>query len=181
MYVFNASPDISQKVIADRPAVYIAQAENKEQARQIHRSLWNLGYAPFLIVLLPQQIRVYTGFDYSQKDAQKGLLDEFSLDDIRLLLAEFSSEAIDTGRIWQHGRYKNQLDQRQRVDNRLLQNLRQPRQGTQKSRLVPAGCSWFNWQVRLHSVFMGSGHSHGRMVATSADIQGKCFQPNGHC
>ncbi|HEX3640852.1 MAG TPA: hypothetical protein VHV10_06145, partial [Ktedonobacteraceae bacterium] len=89
MYVFNASPDISQKVLADRPAVYIAQAENKEQARQIHRSLWNLGYAPFLITLLPQQIRVYTGFDYSETDAQKGLLDEFALDDIRLLLAEF--------------------------------------------------------------------------------------------
>ncbi len=125
IYVFNASPDSSQKVLADRPAVYIAQAENKEQARQIHRSLWNLGYAPFLIVLLPQQIRVYTGFDYSQKDAQKGLLDDFSLDDIRLFLEDFSSEAIDTGRIWQHGRYNNQLDQRQRVDNRLLQNLRQ--------------------------------------------------------
>jgi len=137
MYVFNASPDISQKVIADRPAVYIAQAENKEQARQIHRSLWNLGYAPFLIVLLPQQIRVYTGFDYSQKDAQKGLLDEFSLDDIRLLLAEFSSEAIDTGRIWQHGRYKNQLDQRQRVDNRLLQNLRQLGKELRNRGLVP--------------------------------------------
>ncbi len=125
IYAFNVSPDISQKVLADRPAVYIAEAENKEQARQIHRSLWNLGYVPFLIVLLPQQIRVYTGFDYSQKDAQKGLLDEFSLDDIRLFLAEFSSGAIDTGRIWQHGRYNNQLDQQQRVDNRLLQNLRQ--------------------------------------------------------
>ncbi len=61
---------------------------------------------------------MYTGFDYSETDAQKGLLDEFSLDDIRLLFAEFSSEAIDTGRIWQHGRYKDQLDQRQRVDNR---------------------------------------------------------------
>jgi hypothetical protein len=125
MYVFNTSPDISQNVLADHPAVYIAQAENKEQARQIHRSLWNLGYAPFLIVLLPQQISVYTGFDYAQKDTQKGLLDEVALDDIRLLCAEFSSEAIDTGRIWQHGRYKNQLDQRRRVDNRLLQNLRQ--------------------------------------------------------
>ena len=95
----------SQEVLADCPAVYIAQAENKDQARQIHRSLWNLGYTPFLIVLLPQQIRVYTGFDYSETDAQKGLLDDFPLDDIRLLLDDFSSEAIDTGRIWHHGRY----------------------------------------------------------------------------
>ncbi len=125
IYVFQASPNISQKVIADRPAVYIAQAAGTEQARRIHRSLWNLGYAPFLIVLLPQQIRVYTGFDYSEEDTNKGLLDEFPLNNIRLLLAEFSSEAIDTGRIWQKGKYKNQLDQQQRVDNRLLRNLRQ--------------------------------------------------------
>src|SRR6266852_6367540 len=125
IYVFEASPNISQKVVADRPAVYIAQAAGTEQARRIHRSLWNLGYAPFLIVLLPQQIRVYTGFDYSEEDTNKGLLDEFPLNNIRLLLAEFSSEAIDTGRIWQKGKYKNQLDQQQRVDKRLLRNLRQ--------------------------------------------------------
>jgi len=125
IYVFEASPNISQKVVADRPAVYIAQAENAEQARRIHRSLWNLGYAPFLIVLLPHQVRIYTGFDYSEEDTKKGLLDEFPLNDIRLLLAEFSSEAIDTGRIWQKSKYKNQLDQQQRVDNRLLRNLRQ--------------------------------------------------------
>lgn len=125
IYVFQASPNISHKVIADRPAIYIAQAEGTEQAQRIHRSLWNLGYAPFLIVLLPQQIRVYTGFDYSEEDTNKGLLDEFPLNNIRLLLAEFSSEAIDTGRIWQKGKYKNQLDQQQRVDNRLLRNLRQ--------------------------------------------------------
>ncbi len=125
IYVFEASPNISQKVVADRPAVYIAQAENAEQARRIHRSLWNLGYAPFLIVLLPHQVRIYTGFDYSEEDTKKGLLDEFPLNDIRFLLAEFSSEAIDTGRIWQKSKYKNQLDQQQRVDNRLLRNLRQ--------------------------------------------------------
>src|SRR6266849_6799226 len=125
IYVFEASPNISQKVVADRPAVYIAQAENAEQARRIHRSLWNLGYAPFLIALLPHQVRIYTGFDYSEEDTKKGLLDEFPLNDIRFLLAEFSSEAIDTGRIWQKSKYKNQLDQQQRVDNRLLRNLRQ--------------------------------------------------------
>src|SRR5438046_3111718 len=64
IYVFKASPVISQHIIVDRPAVYIAQAENLAQARSIHRSLWNLGYAPYVIVLLPYQIRIYTGFKY---------------------------------------------------------------------------------------------------------------------
>lgn len=125
IYVFQASPAISQKVIVDRPAVYIAQARDLKHAQSIHRSLWNLFYAPYLIVLLPHQIRVYTGFKYSEKDPNKGFLDEFSHNDFRLLLAEFSSEAIDTGRIWQKGKYKNQLDEQERVDKQLLKNLRQ--------------------------------------------------------
>src|SRR5947209_14258145 len=125
IYVFQASPAISQKVVVDRPAVYVAQAKDLKHARSIHRSLWNLGYVPFLIVLLPEQVRVYTGFKYSEEDPKKGLLDEFPLNELRLLLAEFSAEAIDTGRIWQKSKYKNQLDQQQRVDKRLLRNLRQ--------------------------------------------------------
>lgn len=125
IYVFQASPALSQKVIVDRPAVYVAQAEDLDQARNIHRSLWNLFYAPYVIVLLPHQVRVYTGFKYSEQDPNKGFLDEFSLDDLRLLLAEFSSETIDTGRIWQKGKYKNQLDEQERVDKQLLKNLRQ--------------------------------------------------------
>src|SRR6266567_5745124 len=125
IYVFQASPAISQRVVVDRPAIYVAQAEDLAHARSIHRSLWNLGYAPYLIILLPHQVRVYTGFKYSEEDSNEGFLDEIPLDDIRLLLAEFSSEAIDTGRIWQRGKYKNQLDQQQRVDKRLLRNLRQ--------------------------------------------------------
>ena len=125
IYVFQASPALSQKVIVDRPAVYVAQATDLKQARSIHRSLWNLFYAPYVIVLLPHQVRVYTGFQYSVQDPNKGFLDEFPLDDLRLLLAEFSSEAIDTGHIWQKGKYKNQLDEQERVDKRLLMNLRQ--------------------------------------------------------
>jgi len=125
IYVFQASPATSQKVVVDRPAVYVAQAGNLARAKSIHRSLWNLGYAPYLIVLLPHQVRVYTGFKYSEEEPEKGVLDEFLLDDLRQLLAEFSSEAIDTGRIWQKGKYREQLDQQQRVDKRLLRNLRQ--------------------------------------------------------
>lgn len=125
IYVFKASPAASQKIVVDRPAVYVAQAENLKQAGNIHRSLWNLGYAPYLIVLLPHQIRIYTGFKYSVEDPNEGFLDSIPLDDLRLLLAEFSSMAIDTGRLWQKGRYKNQLDEQERVDKRLLKNLRQ--------------------------------------------------------
>jgi Eco57I restriction-modification methylase len=125
IYVFQTSPAISRKIIVDRPAVYVAQAEDLAHTRSIHRSLWNLGYAPYLIVLLPDQIRFYTGFKYSVENPDEGFLDAIPLNDLRLLLAEFSVAAIDTGRIWQKGKYKNQLDEQERVDKRLLKNLRQ--------------------------------------------------------
>src|SRR5579863_7710287 len=86
IYVFQASPATSQKVVVDRPAVYVAQAEDLKHAKNIHRSLWNLSYAPYLIVLLPHHVRVYTGFKYSEEDPNKGFLDEFPLNDLRLLL-----------------------------------------------------------------------------------------------
>jgi hypothetical protein len=85
IYVFQASPALLQKVIVDRPAVYVAQAKDLKQAQSIHRSLWNLFYAPYVIILLPHQVRVYTGFKYSEEDPNKGFLDEFKLDDLRLL------------------------------------------------------------------------------------------------
>jgi len=41
---------------------------------EIHRRLWNLGNAPFLVILLPNEIRVYTGFDFSLENEKKGLV-----------------------------------------------------------------------------------------------------------
>ncbi|MBE9125322.1 MULTISPECIES: hypothetical protein [unclassified Coleofasciculus] len=57
-----------------RPAVYVAEAKTTDEAREIHRRLWNLGNAPFLVILLPNEIRVYTGFDFSVENEKKGLV-----------------------------------------------------------------------------------------------------------
>ena len=44
-----------------QPVVFVAEAETLEQAREIHRSLWNSSSAPFIIIRLPDQIRIYMG------------------------------------------------------------------------------------------------------------------------
>src|SRR5439155_15999966 len=75
IYVVESSPQ-NNNFLPVRPAVYVAEARTPEEAREIHRCLWNLGQAPFLIVVLPNQIRVYTGFDYSKESQQVGLLIE---------------------------------------------------------------------------------------------------------
>ncbi len=67
IYVFRSSPG-ETNTLPVRPAVYIAEAQTVDEARKIHRYLWNIGHAPFLIIKLPDHIRVYTGFDYSDED-----------------------------------------------------------------------------------------------------------------
>ena len=69
-YTFHTSRD--DQVLPIRAAVYVAKADTEEEARKIHKQLWNFSNAPFLIVVLPHQIRVYTGFDYSANDKTKG-------------------------------------------------------------------------------------------------------------
>ncbi len=125
-YVFQTSPQ-EQKILPDRPAVYVAEARTREEARQIHQRLWNLGNAPFLVILLPNEIRVYTGFDFSISNEGKGLIKEIqnivdlTFESIRDQLADFNAESIDSGRIWEtQARY---ITPEKRVDTHLLKNL----------------------------------------------------------
>jgi type I restriction-modification system DNA methylase subunit len=127
-YVFQTSPQSNQNnILLPRPAVYVAETITPEQAREIHRKLWNLGYAPFLIVLLPNQVRVYNAFDFEadlKTNEERGLLVDKPLDheSLRDLLADFTATSIDSGNIWQSP-YAQKIDARQRVDQRLLRNL----------------------------------------------------------
>ncbi len=45
-YVYQTSLD--NKLMPPRPAVFVAYAANEEQAREIHKRLWNLGDCPFV-------------------------------------------------------------------------------------------------------------------------------------
>ncbi|QYX30236.1 HsdM family class I SAM-dependent methyltransferase [Sphaerospermopsis torques-reginae] len=121
-YVFHTSPP-SDEILPPRPAVHVAEAKTPEEARDIHRKLWNLGNAPFLIVILPHQIRVYTGFDYDQEEENKGLINtvDANIADIKSKLDYLFAESIDSGKLWQT-QAKNLIPER-RVDLHLLNNL----------------------------------------------------------
>lgn len=102
IYVFQSSSE-NNTTFSVRPAVYVAEAQTPDEARIIHRSLWNLSQAPFLIVVLPDHIRVYTGFDYSQEDDRVGTVEpQVALDRESILeqLADFCAEAINNGQLW---------------------------------------------------------------------------------
>ena len=125
-YVFQTCP-LGQNILPPRPAVYVAQAKTRDEAREIHKKLWNLGNAPFIVILLPNEIRVYTGFDFSLTNDKKGLVKEIkdvidlTFEGLRDQLADFRADSIDSGRIWET--QSKHITPEKRVDTHLLNNL----------------------------------------------------------
>ena len=123
-YVYQTSRD--NNLTPPRPAVFVAQAANEEQGREIHKRLWNMGECPFVVVVLPGAVRVYTGFDYRVSDPKRTIIANAPntlSEDLPDSLRPFHADVIDSGRIWeQQARY---LGSETRVDYRLLTNLKE--------------------------------------------------------
>jgi type I restriction-modification system DNA methylase subunit len=126
-YLFQTSPS-EHRILPARPAVHVAEAKTRAEAREIHRRLWNLGNAPFLVILLPNEIRVYTGFDFSLENDKKGLVKEIkdivnlTFDSIRERLVDFRPDSIDSGRLWEA--QAKHITPDKRVDTHLLDSLK---------------------------------------------------------
>jgi hypothetical protein len=121
-YFFRTSPEAK----AFRPAVHIAEAKTVDEARVIHRKLWNQGVNPFLMVVLPGQVRVFTGFAFDPDKSEVGdVTGSLPMDQgiTRIIdsLSSFTADAINRGEIWQY--QAKHLGADQRVDTTLLKNL----------------------------------------------------------
>ncbi|HYU31960.1 MAG TPA: N-6 DNA methylase [Thermoanaerobaculia bacterium] len=122
-YFFRTSPADT----SFRPAVHVAEAPTPEDARAIHRRLWNQGINPFLIVVLPAQIRVLAGFAFHPQQPKVGRIDQIRVSRIVETvilqeLAAFSADSINRGDVWQcHAKH---LGAGRRVDTKLLASLK---------------------------------------------------------
>ena len=129
------------------PVVYFKelQAVDDDYLRDLHRSLWNHNRAPLLIAILPQEVRVYNCFAPPQRDSgqlipENGALLKQAVQQVtdvlalRQELSEYRRREIVSGRFVraEHGGFSRE----QRVDNRLLDNLRRVRR-----RLIADGLS----------------------------------------
>lgn len=126
-YVFQTCSK-EMPVLPARAAVYFASAESEMQADELHRRLWLIGNAPFIIVVLPDHARVYTGFNYRRGDQQVndniGIIQSpVPLNEIAERLSDFQAQQIDSGHIWKQ--QEKHLRAVNRVDSRLLKNLEQ--------------------------------------------------------
>ncbi len=128
-YVFNTS-GTDDTPSTTRPAVCAAEAATVEDARKLHKHIWNLGNVPFLLVRLPDQIRVYSGFRYDDEATPIVKGKSESKTKLREVLSDFTAASIDSARIWQAQRER--LDTQYRVDTRLLANLSELAQALSK-------------------------------------------------
>ena len=109
------------------PTVYVCEAENDDQARLIHKRVWNQNIVPFLLIATRQHLRVYSGFNYRESAADKsahpkaGLLS--LLEKTNDALEAFSADAIDQGKLW--SQWGHAVTPETRVDWQLLEHLKQ--------------------------------------------------------
>ncbi|MBN1124649.1 MAG: N-6 DNA methylase [Sedimentisphaerales bacterium] len=107
------------------PVVYVCEAQNEEQARKIHRFVWNQNIAPFVLIITPQQFRIYSGFDYSKEERQNTPICEIltNANDILAVFEDFAASSIDSGKLWRNQSHQIRIENR--VDRRLLKSLKQ--------------------------------------------------------
>jgi hypothetical protein len=108
------------------PVVYVCEAGSEDEAREIHRKVWNQNSVPFLLVISPGWVRLYPGFRYDRDvdgDPQKGalkLLNDFNR--IGREMSALQAESIDAGNVWRE--MSNAVTPEKRVDWDILANLR---------------------------------------------------------
>ena len=104
------------------PVVYVCEADNETEAGKIHKRVWNQNIVPFLIIVTPRNIRLYSGFEYSHKqsDEERVLEVAKSATEILSKLSALKAESIDSGDIWK----QRPISVEGRVDRHLLVDLK---------------------------------------------------------
>ena len=112
------------------PLVYFKEVQvvDPGQARELHRKFWNLGTAPILVLVAPEQVQVYSGMARPEAEEERRGADPQCLVDTleratdrleRLLVAVESGAYFREHETW--------FDADSRVDRDLLNNLRNAR------------------------------------------------------
>ena len=128
------------------PVVYFREFQefNNETLWKLHRSLWNHNRAPILIAVLPNEVRIYNCFRLPARDKEEfkktnpRLLEEVigQVSDHRALrqkLSNYKRREIVSGRFAKEQR--SRFKRKERVDERLLNNLRDVRKWLRKEGL----------------------------------------------
>jgi N-6 DNA Methylase len=119
--------------VANSPIIYFKQFDtyDEKDIAELHRKIWNQSQAPLVFAIMPDDIRVYNGYEAPQRTSLTGIIEPNRLDHILSSsaflslwerLAIFSRLAIESGSFWRdYGQY---FRRENRADQKLIANLR---------------------------------------------------------
>jgi len=124
------------------PVIYFRQVKKIDPAGiiKLHRSFWNQGIAPILVIIAPDEVHVYSGLiPPSDTQTEAGQAPGYveTLNRVQDQLRSFLL-SVESGEYFHV--HRTSFDPRQRVDRELLRNLRATRQElgqVQAARLEP--------------------------------------------
>ena len=120
--------------IAKVPLIYfsVIQKYDAKQVAELHRLSWNLGEAPLLFVVTPDEILIYNNYetpkaiDNGNLDPTAGIIETLHLTNglasQRLALQKYHRSLLESGEYWRKS--KTRFDAQNRVDATLIANLR---------------------------------------------------------
>lgn len=120
--------------IAKVPLIYfsVIQTYDAKQVAELHRLSWNLGEAPLLFVVTPDEVLIYNNYEAPQAleagnlDPTAGIIETLSLTDglasQRLALQKYHRSLLESGEYWRQN--ETRFDIQGRVDTTLMSNLR---------------------------------------------------------
>lgn len=105
------------------PVVYVCRAISQDEAKEIHRLVWNQDVVPFVLVHTREDVRLYSGFRCKgdSDNRKRGLLLSKTFNDIGEIVHGFHADAIDSGKLWKE--WGPQVTPETRVEWELLDNL----------------------------------------------------------
>lgn len=120
--------------IAKVPLIYfsVIQKYDAKQVAELHRLSWNLGEAPLLFVVTPDEILIYNNYETPQAvengnlDPTAGIIETLNLTNglasQRLALQKYHRSLLESGEYWRQS--MTRFDAQSRVDATLMSNLR---------------------------------------------------------
>jgi methylase of polypeptide subunit release factors len=135
--------------LGNAPVIYFKRFEaiDPKTIADFHRKVWNQSQVPLIIVVLPTDIRVYSGYEAPALGPLDGLREPTRLDiafnpDVPISssylwerLKKFTRNALESGSLWRD--YSEHFRKETRVDQVLLANLRYVRQELIKHNNLP--------------------------------------------
>ncbi|MHB8457860.1 MAG: hypothetical protein ACYDBS_09275, partial [Acidimicrobiales bacterium] len=121
------------------PLVAFVEAQSASEVGAAHRRLWNFGRVPVLIANTPDEVVAMSCVvaPMSNSDAVNPVLRSARPgQSVQSVLREFTRFNVENGKV--AASHPEHFDRRQRVDYRLLENLRRLRSRLLKSDLTPA-------------------------------------------